>query len=65
MIITSLLLELKVFLFILAIFIILMGILHVITIFRLEQGKLISSDKELMLFGVSISYIITMLICGF
>lgn len=65
MIITSLLLELKVFLFILAIFIILMGILHVITVFRLEQGKLISSDKELMLFGVSISYIITMLICGF
>ena len=65
MIITSLLLELKVFLFILAIFIILMGILHVITVFRLEQGKLISSDKELMLFGASISYIITMLICGF
>lgn len=65
MIITSLLLELKVFLFILAIFIILMGILHVITIFRLEKGKLISSDKELMLFGASISYIITMLICGF
>lgn len=65
MIITSLLLELKVFLFILAIFIILMGILHVITIFRLKQGKLISSDKELMLFGASISYIITMLICGF
>ena len=65
MIITSLLLELKVFLFILAIFIILMGILHVITIFRLKQGKLISSDKELMLFGASISYIITILICGF
>jgi hypothetical protein len=48
-----------------AIFVVLAGILHTVTIFRLKRGKLISSEKDLALFGASVAYIITMLICGF
>lgn len=61
----GLLLELKIFLFIMAIFVVCMGILHVITIFRLKSGKLIASEKHLAIFGAAVAYIITMLICGF
>lgn len=60
-----LLLQLKVFLFIMAIFVVLVGALHTVTIFRLKNGKLVSSEKNLVLFGVSVAYILTMLICGF
>lgn len=63
--IASLLLELKIFLFIMAIFVVLFSILHVISVFRLQQGKLVTSEKNLTIFGASIAYIITMLICGF
>jgi hypothetical protein len=48
-----------------AIFTVLAGILHTITIFRLKKGKLISSEKGLIIFGAAVAYIITMLICGF
>lgn len=61
----SLLLQLKVFLFIMAIFIVLAGILHIITVFRLKNGKLVESQNKLALFGAAVAYIITMLICGF
>lgn len=63
--IASLVLELKVFLFIMAIFVVLVGILHTVTVFRLQSGKLISSEKGLITFGSAVAYIITMLICGF
>ena len=63
--IASLILELKVFLFIMAIFAVLAGILHTVTVFRLQSGKLISSERGLTIFGSAIAYIITMLICGF
>ena len=63
--IASLVLELKVFLFIMAIFAVLVGILHTVTVFRLQSGKLISSERGLTIFGSAIAYIITMLICGF
>ena len=63
--IVSLLLELKVFLFIMAIFVVLAGILHTVTIVRLKNGKLVSSERSLALFGAAVAYIITMLICGF
>lgn len=61
----SLLLQLKVFLFILSIFYVLFGILHVISVFALKNGKLFTSVKGLVYFGISLSYIITILICGF
>lgn len=61
----TLLLQFKVFLFIMAIFVVLGGILHTITIFRLKQGKLVSSERGLVVFGASLAYILTMLICGF
>ena len=61
----TLLLQFKVFLFIMAIFVVLAGILHTITIFRLKQGKLVSSERGLVVFGASLAYILTMLICGF
>ena len=63
--ITSLILELKVFLFIMAIFVVLASILHIVTVFRLQSGKLISSERGLITFGSAVAYIITMLICGF
>lgn len=63
--IVSLVLELKVFLFIMAIFAVLVGILHTVTVFRLQSGKLISSERGLTIFGSAVAYIITMLICGF
>jgi hypothetical protein len=63
--IASLILELKVFLFIMAIFVVLASILHIVTVFRLQSGKLISSERGLITFGSAVAYIITMLICGF
>lgn len=65
MMVSLLLLQIKVFLFIMAIFTVLSGILHTVTIFRLKKGKLISSKKGLIIFGAAVAYIITMLICGF
>ena len=61
----TLLLQLKVFLFIMAIFVVLVAILHTIAVFRLKNGKLVSSKGELALFGASLAYILTMLIVGF
>jgi hypothetical protein len=39
-------------------------IFHVISVFRLKNGKL-ATQNELIVFGVALSYILTMLICGF
>lgn len=61
----SLLLQLKVFLFILASLVVLIDILHIVSVFRLKSGKIVTSNKNLWIFGSAISYIITMLICGF
>ena len=63
--ISLLLLQIKVFLFIMAIFVVLIGILHVFSVFSLKQGKLVTSEAKLALFGASVAYIMTMLICGF
>lgn len=54
----------SVFMFILAVFVVLVDLLHVVMVVRLKRGK-IAHEKGLVLFGVSLSYIITMLICGF
>ena len=62
--IASLLLQLKVFLFIMAILTVLVDIFHVISVFRLKSGKL-ATENELLVFGMAVSYILTMLICGF
>ena len=60
-----LLLQIKVFLFIMAWFTIILDALHIVSVFRFRQGKLFSSDKSLVLFGASVAYILTILICGF
>ena len=62
--IATLLLQLKVFLFILSILVLLVDIFHVISVFKLKSGKL-ATQNELVVFGVALSYILTMLICGF
>lgn len=62
--IASLLLQLKVFLFIMAILTVFVDIFHVISVFRLKSGKL-ATQNELLVFGMAVSYILTMLICGF
>lgn len=58
-------LQIETFLFIMSTFIVFMGILHTISVFRLKSGKIIGSNKTLYLFGASLAYMITMLICGF
>ena len=63
--IISLLLQVKVFLFIMAIFVIIADIIHTASVFILRSGKIIPSTKSLIVFGVSLSYVLTMLICGF
>ena len=62
--IVSLLLQIKVFLFILACLTVLVDAFHVISVFRLKSGKL-ATQNELIVFGIALSYILTMLICGF
>ena len=62
--IVTLLLQLKVFLFILSILTIVVDIFHVISVFYLKSGKL-ATKNELIVFGIALSYILTMLICGF
>jgi hypothetical protein len=62
--IATLLLQLKVFLFILSILVLLVDIFHVISVFKLKSGKL-ATQNELIIFGVALSYILTMIICGF
>ncbi len=57
--------QIEMFLFIMAIFVMIMSILHVISVFRLKTGKIVSSKNGLVLFGVSLAYIITILITGF
>lgn len=62
--ITALLLQLKVFLFIMALLTLVVDMFHVISVFRLKSGKL-ATQNELIVFGVALSYVLTMLICGF
>ena len=62
--IATLILQLKVFLFILSILVILVDIFHVISVFKLKSGKL-ATQNELVIFGVALSYVLTMIICGF
>ena len=62
--IATLLLQLKVFLFIMAILTLIVDIFHVISVFRLKSGKL-ATQNELVVFGVALSYVLTILICGF
>jgi hypothetical protein len=63
--IATLLLQIKVFLFIMSLFVLLGSMFHIVSVFRLKSGKLISSDKGLVMFGIAIAYILTMLITGF
>ena len=62
--IAALLLQLKVFLFIMALLTLVVDMFHVISVFRLKSGKL-ATQNELIVFGVALSYVLTMLICVF
>ena len=63
--IATLLLQIKVFLFIISTIILLWDIIHVISVFALKSGKIISSEKGLYMFVIAFAYILTMIICGF
>lgn len=63
--IVSLLFQLKVFMFIMSILVVIYGLIHVASVFMLRQGQLVESLADVTVFGMSISYILTMLICGF
>jgi hypothetical protein len=62
--IATLLLQAKVFLFIMAVLTLIVDVFHVISVFKLKNGKL-ATQNELIVFGVALSYVLTMLICGF
>ena len=47
-----------------AVLTLIVDIFHVISVFRLKNGKL-ATQNELIVFGVALSYVLTMLICGF
>jgi hypothetical protein len=57
--------QFEVLLLIMAAFIVLYGVLHVVSVFRLERGKIVTSTWNLTVFSVSLAYIITILITGF
>jgi hypothetical protein len=57
--------QFEVLLLIMAAFIVLYGVLHVVSVFRLERGKIVTSTWNLAVFSVSLAYIITILITGF
>lgn len=61
----TIVLEIKVFLFIMSVFVVLIDLLHTVSVFRLRSGKMIPSTNALATFGVALAFIITMLICGF
>ena len=63
--IATLLLQIKVFLFIISLFVLLADIFHVVSVFRLKSGKIISSDKGLIVFGLALAYILTIMFTGF
>ena len=63
--IVSLLFQLKVFMFIMSILVVIYVLIHVASVFMLHQGQLVESLADVTVFGMSISYILTMLICGF
>lgn len=63
--ISTILLQIKVFLFIMAMFAVAAGILHAVIVFALKEGKLFASERGTIIFLASLAYIITMLICGF
>jgi hypothetical protein len=63
--IATLLLQIKVFLFIMSLFVILGDIFHVVSVFRLKSGKIISSVKGLIVFGIALAYILTIMFTGF
>lgn len=63
--VASLLVELKVFLFIMSLFVVFADTLYAIAVWRLKNGKIISSTKSLVVFGVALAYIITRIIFGF
>ena len=62
--IATLILQAKVFLFIMAVLTLIVDVFHVISVFKLKNGKL-ATQNELIVFGVALSYVLTMLICGF
>jgi hypothetical protein len=47
-----------------AILTLIVDVFHVISVFKLKNGKL-ATHNELIVFGVALSYVLTMLICGF
>lgn len=55
----------KVFMFIMAILVVFYGMLHVASVFMTHKGKIVSSTCGVTIFGISLSFILTMLICGF
>ena len=63
--IATLLLQIKVFLFIISLFVIIADIFHVVSVFRLKSGKIISSDNGLVMFGLALAYILTIMFTGF
>jgi len=63
--ITNLIYQIEVFLLIMAIFVMIASVLHVVSVFRLKKGKIVSSERGLIIFSISLAYIIMIIITGF
>lgn len=61
----SIILEIKVFLFIMAILALIACGLRIASAVALKNGKMIPSMSFLITLGCSLAYILTMIICGF
>lgn len=57
--------QIEVFIFFMAIMVIINCFLHIIAVFYLKTGKLVTSNLNLFLFGASLAYILTIIKCGF
>lgn len=61
----NLLLGIKIFIFVFALLIVIRDAYNFLKVLKLKEGKYDASEKNLILLGSSISYIITMLVIGF
>ena len=62
---TTLLLFIKIFLFVFSILIVIKNIYSFIKVMYMRQGKIDASRTSEIIFGCAVSYIITILIIGF
>ena len=57
--------HIEVFLYVMAWLVVLANVWNIVTVFRLQSGKVFSSRSDLVILGACIAYIITIIVIGF